>query len=278
MNGVMRAMLFLLVCGGPAIAAAPTKTETTDSRAYSVLDLPENIEACSRAQSRVARDIAKQKIVSPAKLNGGVMHQACPFHSSLDMYLDHETVGKQVNYRGQYMCTYSKKLFRNERYVDLHLHRFWSSKLVGGNSAVCLAEWCDVLSCNNNVNDVTNSLKLRRSIDHRCRAVMHACFPPSLAENNIDVQHMLIRSVCSEAEHLLSGKESIESIEKVSLVQSASASLGAILWYTMAIVATCSTIIFYVCHYLQRWGAVVRPDLVNRGYAAKSRSKGFKQW
>ena len=176
------------------------------------------------------------------------------------------------------MCTYSKKLFRNERYVDLHLHRFWSSKLVGGNSAVCLADWCDILACSDEMNDVINSLKSRRSIDHRCRAVVHACFPPSLAKSNIDVQHMLIQSVCSEAEDFLLGKEYAESIEKVSLVQSASSSLGAILWYTMAIVVTCSAITFYVCHYLQRWGATVRPDLVNRARVAKFKSKGLKQW
>ena len=149
-------------------------------------DLPENWEACSRAQSRTAREIVQQQVLTLVQANGGVMDDACPFHSKLDMYFDQETYGKQVNYRGQWLCTYSKKLFRGERYVDLHLDRFWGSRLRGGEAAVCLADWCDVLGCNKKVggNHVAPHDGQDRYHEHRCRAVVHSCFPPSLDERN----------------------------------------------------------------------------------------------
>ena len=217
------------------------------------------------------------------------MDPLCPFHSSLDMYFDHEENGKQVNYRNQWLCTYSKKLFRAERYVDLHLHKFWGSRLRGGEAAVCLADWCDILGCDRKGSGISGSDIIdvaphdrspHRSHEHRCQAVVHACFPPSLGENNMAVQRMLIRSLCDSA----GGQHVVEKLgggghprRDPSLVRSASASIMSILWYTMVAIVTCGSLVFYICYGLQRWDATIISDLKRRGSSGQ-KFKWFKQW
>ena len=268
---VQRASLCLFLLSSWPSLAAPQRSHpdgATASRSVSVLDLPANREPCSRSQSRVARDIVRERILAVADISGGVMDPKCPFNPKLDMYLHQEEQGKQVNYRSQWLCTYSKKLFRDERYVDFHMHKYWGSKLAGGNAAVCLADWCDVLRCDG----IASRGDPHRNHEHRCRAIVHACFPPVRVKSNKDVQNKLVQSLCDapgvNGVHSASHSDSIRQHRRdASLVRSASASIGQILWYTLAVMLTVAALLFYACYGLQRW---------ERGSSINA--KRYKQW
>lgn len=270
---LLRAVLYLLLLSGlPSLAARSVSVlEGTRVRAHprpvSVLDLPANREPCSRPKSRVARDIVRGRILAVAEMLGGVMDQECPFNPKLDMYLHQEEVGKQVNYRNQWLCTYSKKLFRDERYVDFHLQKHWGSKLSGGDAAVCLAEWCDVIRCEG----FPQRGDPHHNYEHRCRAIMHACYPPRLAKSNGVVQNKLIQSLCSMSGESSAHSDSFRQRNRdASLVRSASASIGQILWYTLVVIITVTALLFYVCYGLQRWERGSGISMMN--------PKRFKQW
>jgi len=111
----------------------------------------------------------------------------CPFHRDADMLRDVE--GQKLRIRSnKFKCRECTKLFTLEDLIDSHIlttHR----SLIHSNGTVCLADFCDMLSCPSTV-----STNCRPSVmDSRrlhCNVVMNQCFPPeksTVAHNLYDI-------------------------------------------------------------------------------------------
>ena len=233
----------------------------------SILDLPQHHESCSREQSRTARRLVQTHILLPASAASVPMSSDCPFQPNLDRYREHEIHGKTKTYRGHWQCPYSGKVFKTERYLDFHLQRFWSQKN-GVNASECLASWCDVLGCEDSS---TNKRPLtgtktneERHLEHKCRAVLHSCFPPTSGVSARHLQDQIFETVCSKS---IRSEKVRRKLKQQHHAQHMSA--FTVLWYILVIVTTLVTAVFYICYYLQRVDGQVDLDLVCRQRAKK---------
>lgn len=233
----------------------------------SMLELPEYQESCSRERSRAARRVVQRHILQPAAAASVVLSNECPFRPELDCYYEHETNGKSETYRGLWQSSYSQKSFKSEQYLDLHLQRFWSHK-INPNATECLGTWCDVLGCNNGGNNPQHADSDENSdnhLEHKCRAVLHQCFPPGAGAITRRFQDQVFDDLCLSS----SRAERVRTDSKGALSSSTRLSFQSMLWYSFILLLAFATALFYLCYYLQRADSIVDRDL-------KKRKKGNK--
>ena len=235
---------------------ATTAAIASVSASSSMLDLPQYKESCSRKQSRAARKLAQFHILQPAIQNAITISKDCPFRPEVDRYLEHETNGKLQTYRGYWQCAYSEKIFKNERYLDFHLQRFWEHKRNTTSATECLADWCDVLGC---TGEEAIPIKNDHHVEHKCRAVLHACFPPSsTSSGTLSKTHFkdaVFDALCSES------SRADRELTRHHLLQPSSSSIGTVFRYAFVVVITSASLIFYLCYFLQKVDSQVDHDL-----------------
>ena len=225
----------------------------------SMLDLPEYQESCSRELSRAARRVVQRHILQPAAAASVVLSNVCPFRPELDCYYEHETNGKSETYRGLWQSSYSQKAFKSERYLDLHLQRFWSQK-ISPNATECLGMWCDVLGCTGGNGPQHANLVDENSghhLEHKCRAVLHQCFPPGGGAITRRFQNKVFEDLCSFSSRV----ERAQTNSNAALDASTRLSVQSVVWYTFILLLAFATALFYLCYYLQRADSIVDRDL-----------------
>ena len=269
---------------------------------YSALDLPEYQEACSRAASRRARNIVRRKVFQALKhavleassgdgdgdgdgdgttredgenvLSG--MAPQCAFHPSRDRYFQHEVEGKEFLPRsGLWRCPYSGKLFKTERYLDLHLQRFWSNQTGKAPAAephrlVCLGDFCDVLRCGGGSGEAAAASHHRRDrrdhlhrlekSRHRCIATFHSCFPPGVQKRGMrSVHDALVDHFCHGDERALDSwlraPPGRDGRARGAAARSApeppwSTNAAQVLWHTMVAVVFVGSVAFYAVYWI----------------------------
>jgi hypothetical protein len=149
-------------------------SEANIKRAY---ELPSDIPACSRSKSRDARGILTSHILPIVEQSGVAFSSRCALDPARDMYETQEREGKD-RARGYWQCLYSGKHFKNEDYLDLHLSRSWDSK-IPSNATICLADFCDILSCPVSNEERHHVGCRRKDIDLRhikCLSIFQSCF------------------------------------------------------------------------------------------------------
>lgn len=149
---------------------------------------------CDRGAAREARAIIARTLTPLAAQHGADVALACPLHPEHDHLLPHELQKKAVT-QWQWRCGVCGKLFRSERYLDMHMERKHPD-LLNSNATTCLAEYCDVLQCPGWLGELqrkereqprqcqAGALEARQ---HFCQHLMHDCFA---ARPGID-PHML---------------------------------------------------------------------------------------
>ena len=256
-----------------------------------IYNQPANIETCSRETSRIARQLVKSKILEIAKTHSIPLSSNCPFQPALDLYLEHETNGKEKTYRGYWQCPYSGKSFKSEQYIDYHLKKYWKHK-INNNATECLASWCGILECHN-TNGIENRNRNRNRNqhqhsnptptqneailktnqehhnEHKCRAVLHTCFPPSNGIATRNFQDQLFDTLCST-----SSRSERQLKQQQLLASQSNMSATTILWYIFVIITTFATLIFYTCYYLQLKDGKV-DDILQRRDMKRKGSKFF---
>ncbi len=166
---------------------------------------------CDRPRAREARDIIRTEVVALATKLGVELSRECPLHSDHDHVLGHEHHKSAIS-MFQWKCGYCGKLFRSERYLDMHLERKHSD-LLPKNASVCLGDFCDILRCRSWVAEVQAQRHLpeyahahhqqgeasgtaprckeHRALDarrHFCQHLMHDCF------TGADVSHAVFEA------------------------------------------------------------------------------------
>jgi hypothetical protein len=243
-----------------------TATHATSTPMIDLLDK----DSCSRQISRTARKLAHFHIIQPAIKAAIAMSTECPFQPSLDQYLEHETHGKVQTYRDYWQCTYSGKTFKTEKYLDLHLQRFWNNKMTA-TATECLANWCDVLGCHLGTDKkkmtaysttkrhgkgMSTNTEEGDRIEHKCRAVLHACFPPSRDGLSHRFKDEVFDALC-----LASSRAERDSKHSQHAMEPSTTSIRTYFWYALVALVTFASVVFYTCYFLQRVGSRVDSDL-----------------
>ena len=165
-----------------------------------------NPPACSRERSRHARGVLDDFFHPVADRNRFRLPPNCPFDRSKDMYLEHEK-HKEVVRRTQYKSLYSDKTFYSEHYVDKHMDNRHMDKVPPG-ADVCLADYCDVLRCDehqawkhpelrktigSSASRARCSEEKMRGVRHFCEVLMSRCFPTYGVDDGGAVTASLLR-------------------------------------------------------------------------------------
>jgi hypothetical protein len=83
---------------------------------------------CARKQSRQARKIINDRVISVAKKHGYALPPDCPFHPENDCYLEQEAHKKELR-KNVWECKHCGKQFRTEFYIDRHMDNKHMDKL-----------------------------------------------------------------------------------------------------------------------------------------------------
>jgi len=139
---------------------------------------------CSFPISRHTRTIISEIILPTIESADYILPTTCPLNPSLDMY----NVLESVRFRtamDKWQCRFCSKVFEDEVYLDNHMYRMHKDQIPQG-AEICLADYCDILSCNSMRHDESGNTPAPRKctpsamekLRFTCQGVMHKCFPP----------------------------------------------------------------------------------------------------
>ena len=140
---------------------------------------------CDRATAREARKAIKDMLIPLARSYGAEMSASCPLHKDHDRLFEHEAKKKTLS-QFQYRCEICGKMFRSERYIDMHMDRKHLDTLPT-SATTCLGEFCDILRCSGWIKGLKAHLRddpaacVERDLEsrrHFCQHLMHDCFMP----------------------------------------------------------------------------------------------------
>jgi len=100
---------------------------------------------CSRAASRIVRNIFKQKIEVIFKEHGLLASTACPFNVENDIFGIQEFYASEST--NKWTCHLCGKSFFDGHFLDRHLDLKHIHQLLKGENVRCLAEFCDWMRC-----------------------------------------------------------------------------------------------------------------------------------
>lgn len=157
--------------------------------------LEEGFFDCRRDLSRNVVKIFETQFLAKLSTTPMELSTECPFHPSNNVYSHHEA-SKRRSFRSkggenEIQCGICGKVFKNEFYMDLHLHRMHKNALnvsdycinisvslttqltLQNNSAICLADYCSVFAC------ITRPKTFIEAVTHSKLNYLNA-------ENNVD--------------------------------------------------------------------------------------------
>jgi hypothetical protein len=105
------AVVVLVVCG-----LVCAHSGASNAAANSV----NNKHQCSRPLSRKVRNFVEAEIFSKLTIKPNELPNNCQLNPKYDLYLDQER--HKVEYsRSEWTCSYCRKSFKNEKYLDRHM-------------------------------------------------------------------------------------------------------------------------------------------------------------
>ncbi|KAM7280074.1 hypothetical protein ACFE04_007208 [Oxalis oulophora] len=159
---------------------------------------------CSRERSRAAWRIVNEYLMPVVEKERYQISKNCRLHPENDLYRDQEQHKSQVDLH-EWQCGYCRKIFYEEKHLDLHMdNRHYN--LLNLSSSKCLADACGALHCDT-VLDTTPHKKTKCNPaaasrnKHLCESLANSCFPvsegPSASRLHRKVPHYVISHVNS---------------------------------------------------------------------------------
>ncbi|XP_017854206.1 uncharacterized protein LOC108607714 isoform X2 [Drosophila busckii] len=113
---------------------------------------------CSRDNSRLVRKIVRSKWTPILDKHQVKLPLECPLHALRDVFAPRQAE-KQRDRPTQWTCRLCGKSFYQEKYLDLHFEARHKSLINVEETAVCLADFCDIMRCEVFQTEDASSLK-----------------------------------------------------------------------------------------------------------------------
>ncbi|KAF7831353.1 zinc finger protein [Senna tora] len=153
---------------------------------------------CSRERSRAAWKIIEEYLMPFVEKERYQLSKKCRLNPDNDLYRDQEQ-HKSHRDINEWQCGYCKKVFYEEKHLDLHFDNRHSN-LLDPSQRKCLADVCGALHCDFIVNSGSKKSKCNPAAaarnKHLCESLADSCFPLSEGPAAGRLHEFFLRQFC----------------------------------------------------------------------------------
>jgi len=185
----------------------------------------------------------------------------CPLALSRDVYAVHEA-NRALDRSRYHKCLMCGKMFVSEKYLDDHFDRRHSVNLT--QNAVCLADYCSMLSCEPLNPKLCRPAEMERS-RATCDHVIHRCFPPEKGKLQLKLHDIFTAEYCDKLD---CGHQAAPAAPPPSRAR-------VTLYYVFVGFVAVGLVLFYIALYVNRSEGSGKSDLARLSSARHTSRLNF---